>query len=269
MSHFTDTLNPAQKEAVLNYDKPSLIVAGAGSGKTRVLTSRIADMIEQGVHPGSILALTFTNKAAREMRERIEQLVPDGRARYIWMGTFHSVFYRILRQEAGETRFRRQLHDIRHGKQRKPALDHHQGAKPQYRRIQAARHPLPHLAGEKQSRDCRGLRGQHLGSSRRRPAAEASRVLPPSSSNTPGGARPTTPMDFDDLLIYALQSLFRDFPDALEQYRTRFRYILGGRGPGYQLRAVSHRYAAWHKPAPTSAWWATTRRASTPSAEPR
>ena len=80
MSHFTDTLNPAQKEAVLNYDKPSLIVAGAGSGKTRVLTSRIAYMIEQGVHPGSILALTFTNKAAREMRERIEQLVPDGRA---------------------------------------------------------------------------------------------------------------------------------------------------------------------------------------------
>ena len=79
MSHFTDTLNPAQKEAVLNYDKPSLIVAGAGSGKTRVLTSRIAYMIEQGVHPGSILALTFTNKAAREMRERIEQLVPDGR----------------------------------------------------------------------------------------------------------------------------------------------------------------------------------------------
>lgn len=177
MSHFTGyPSTPAQKEAVLNYDKPSLIVAGAGSGKTRVLTSRIAYMIEQGVHPGSILALTFTNKAAREMRERIEQLVPDGRARYIWMGTFHS---RLLPHPAAggrETRFRRQLHDIRHGKQRKPALDHHQGAKPQYRRIQAARHPLPHLAGEKQSRDCRGLCGQHL-VRRRRPAAEASRIL--------------------------------------------------------------------------------------------
>ena len=68
MSHFTDTLNPAQKEAVLHYDAPSLIVAGAGSGKTRVLTSRIAYMIELGIQPGSILALTFSNKAAREMR---------------------------------------------------------------------------------------------------------------------------------------------------------------------------------------------------------
>ena len=75
MSHFTDTLNPAQKEAVLNYDKPSLIVAGAGSGKTRVLTSRIAYMIEQGVHPGSILALTFTNKAAGELRERLSAML--------------------------------------------------------------------------------------------------------------------------------------------------------------------------------------------------
>lgn len=85
-------LNQAQRDAVVNYDSPSLIIAGAGSGKTRVLTSRIAYMIEQGVAPYNILALTFTNKAAEQMRERIAQMLPDGRHRYIRMGTFHSVF---------------------------------------------------------------------------------------------------------------------------------------------------------------------------------
>ncbi len=93
-------LNPAQREAVINYDSPSLIIAGAGSGKTRVLTSRIAYMIEQGVAPHHILALTFTNKAAEQMRERIAQMLPDNRSRYIRMGTFHSVFSRILRENA-------------------------------------------------------------------------------------------------------------------------------------------------------------------------
>lgn len=93
-------LNPAQRAAVEHYDVPSLIIAGAGSGKTRVLTSRIAYMIEQGVAPFNILALTFTNKAAEQMRERIAQMLPDNRSRYIRMGTFHSVFSRILRENA-------------------------------------------------------------------------------------------------------------------------------------------------------------------------
>ncbi len=92
-------LNSAQREAVVNYDYPSLIIAGAGSGKTRVLTSRIAYMIEQGVKPYNILALTFTNKAAAQMRERIEQMI-GSTARHIRMGTFHSVFSRILRENA-------------------------------------------------------------------------------------------------------------------------------------------------------------------------
>ena len=98
-SDLLEGLNPAQHEAVINYDSNSLIIAGAGSGKTRVLTSRIAYMIEQGVAPHNILALTFTNKAAAEMRERITAIV-GGKSRYIRMGTFHSVFSRILRENA-------------------------------------------------------------------------------------------------------------------------------------------------------------------------
>ena len=78
-------LNPAQRTAVVNYDAPSLIIAGAGSGQTRVLTSRIAYMIEQCVAPFTILALTFTNKAAAQMRDRIAQMIPDNRSRYIRM----------------------------------------------------------------------------------------------------------------------------------------------------------------------------------------
>ncbi len=98
-------LNPAQREAVVNYEGPSLIIAGAGSGKTRVLTSRIAYMIGQGVEPYNILALTFTNKAAAQMRERIEGMLPGNRSRYLRMGTFHSVFSRLLRENADKIGF--------------------------------------------------------------------------------------------------------------------------------------------------------------------
>ena len=99
MSKILEGLNPAQREAVINYNTPSLIIAGAGSGKTRVLTHKIALLLEQGYEPWSILALTFTNKAAREMKERIGKIVNNDSARYLWMGTFHSVFLRILRVE--------------------------------------------------------------------------------------------------------------------------------------------------------------------------
>ena len=99
-NEFLRQLNESQQEAVLYNDGASLVIAGAGSGKTRVLTYKIAWLLEQGMRPWQILALTFTNKAAREMKERIGRLVGEEQARYLQMGTFHSVFARILRAEA-------------------------------------------------------------------------------------------------------------------------------------------------------------------------
>ena len=94
------SLNENQRQAVINIDGPSMVIAGAGSGKTRVLTYRIAYMISQGVNPFNILSLTFTNKAAKEMKERIIALLGNSQGSHVWMGTFHSIFSKILRIEA-------------------------------------------------------------------------------------------------------------------------------------------------------------------------
>ena len=100
-----DTLNDAQRKPTLHKDGPLIVIAGAGSGKTRVLTYRIAYLLSQGVDSFSILALTFTNKAAREMKSRIGELVGESEAKNLWMGTFHSVFARLLRSEAEKLGF--------------------------------------------------------------------------------------------------------------------------------------------------------------------
>ena len=100
MIDYQKELNPSQCDAVLYTEGDSMVIAGAGSGKTRVLTYKIAHLLEEGVDPWSILALTFTNKAAGEMKQRIAARVGENRARYLWMGTFHSIFSRILRSEA-------------------------------------------------------------------------------------------------------------------------------------------------------------------------
>ena len=100
-----DTLNEAQRKPTLHKDGPPIVIAGAGSGKTRVLTYRIAYLMSQGVDSFSILALTFTNKAAREMKSRIGELVGESEAKNLWMGTFHSVFARLLRSEAEKLGF--------------------------------------------------------------------------------------------------------------------------------------------------------------------
>ncbi len=99
MDPILSQLNEAQREAVKNIEGPVMVIAGAGSGKTRVLTYRIAYMISQGIDPFNILALTFTNKAAREMKDRMLRLVNNREAGNVWMGTFHSIFARVLRVE--------------------------------------------------------------------------------------------------------------------------------------------------------------------------
>ena len=100
MEKYLSQLNEAQLEPTIQKDGPMIIIAGAGSGKTRVLTYRIAYLMSQGVDPFNILALTFTNKAAREMKDRIATIVGASEAKNLWMGTFHSVFAKILRSEA-------------------------------------------------------------------------------------------------------------------------------------------------------------------------
>lgn len=223
MSHFTDELNPAQKEAVMDYRSPSLIVAGAGSGKTRVLTSRIAYMIEQGVYPGSILALTFTNKAAREMRERIEKLVPDGRSRYIWMGTFHSVFYRILRSEAAKLGFTSDftIYDSSNSESLLSAIIKEfnlntDDYKPRetHSRISLAKNNLV-------TAEAYAANQSFLSEDRQRRKPEFQRIY----TEYVRRCKANNAMDFDDLLLYT-NILFRDFPDVTEFYRGRFRYIL-------------------------------------------
>lgn len=106
MEEYLKELNTQQREAVIYTDGPSLVIAGAGSGKTRVLTYKIVHLLSHGYEPWRILALTFTNKAAREMRERIEALVGSSTASKLWMGTFHSIFARILRQHADRLGFK-------------------------------------------------------------------------------------------------------------------------------------------------------------------
>ena len=100
MQDYLSKLNEAQQQPTTHTDGPLMVIAGAGSGKTRVLTYRIAYLMQQGVDAFSILALTFTNKAAREMKGRIAEIVGESEAKNLWMGTFHSVFARILRAEA-------------------------------------------------------------------------------------------------------------------------------------------------------------------------
>src|SRR6185436_3862813 len=100
MQEYLKDLNERQREAVVHMDGPIMIIAGAGSGKTKVLTTRIAHLMANGVDSFRILALTFTNKAAKEMRERVEHIVGNSDARNLYIGTFHSVFARILRAEA-------------------------------------------------------------------------------------------------------------------------------------------------------------------------
>ena len=218
-----DGLNAAQREAVENYDSASLIIAGAGSGKTRVLTSRIAYMIEQGVAPYHILALTFTNKAAEQMRERIAQMLPDGRSRYIRMGTFHSVFSRILRENADRIGFP-QTFTIYEPTDCKSLL------KTLVRELQLPDEKYkPNMLASRISyaKNCLITPGAYLANTTL--ATEDRRLQIPEFGNIYNlyckRCKQNGAMDFDDLLLQT-NILLRDCPDVLARYQEQFKYIL-------------------------------------------
>ncbi len=215
-------LNPAQREAVINYDGPSLIIAGAGSGKTRVLTTRIAYMLANGVAPSSILALTFTNKAAREMRERIENLVGP-QARYIRMGTFHSVFSRILRENAAQIGFPDSYtiyepNDVKN--LLKSIIKDMQLSEERYKpqavaaRISMAKNSLitpgAYIANATLAAEDREAKMPEIGDIYNEYCRRCKQ----------NGA-----MDFDDLLLQT-NILLRDAPEVLARYQEQFKYIL-------------------------------------------
>ncbi len=215
-------LNRAQYDAVVNYENPSLIIAGAGSGKTRVLTSRIAYMLEQGVKPYNILALTFTNKAAEQMRTRIEQMV-GSTARYIRMGTFHSVFSRILRENAERIGYTQSYtiyepSDCKNliktiCKEMNLADDKYKPAKV-LSRISYAKNclvtPGAYVANSVYAAEDRQMQMPHFGEVYETYCRRCKQ----------NGA-----MDFDDLLLQT-NILLRDCPDVLAKYQQLFQYIL-------------------------------------------
>lgn len=218
-----DALNESQREAVAYNDGPSLVIAGAGSGKTRVLTYKIAYLIQQGMKPWNILALTFTNKAAREMKDRIGALVGARTAQYIYMGTFHSIFARILRKEAevvgytsnftiyDETDSRALLKSIIRDmqlddKQYKPATVHSRISMAKNRLV------LPSLYADDADQRERD-RQARLDETYKIYYAYQNRL------------RQANAMDFDDLLVVTHQ-LFSGHPDICQRYADYFRYVL-------------------------------------------
>ena len=216
-------LNPAQRAAVVNYDSPSLIIAGAGSGKTRVLTSRIAYMIEQGVKPWNILALTFTNKAAEQMRERIAKMLPDNRSRYIRMGTFHSVFSRILRENADRIGFSESftIYDTSDSRNLLKTVIRELNL-PDEKYKPASIASRISLAKNKLITPGAYLANASL-------AAEDRQMQIPEFGNVYNiycqRCKHNGAMDFDDLLLQT-NILLRDCPDVLARYQELFQYIL-------------------------------------------
>jgi len=223
MSDYIRGLNDQQKEAVLHKDGPIMIVAGAGSGKTKVLTTRIAHLLAQGVDAFNILALTFTNKAAKEMKERIEKILGNTSARSLYIGTFHSVFARILRGEAHRIGYPNNftIYDTDDAKSVVKTVinelnldDKHYKPNVVYNRISQAKNSLvgpTEYANDYhiQQEDMRANRpaiGQIY-------AAYAARCFK-------NGA-----MDFDDLLIKMYQ-LLKEHPESLHKFQHKFKYIL-------------------------------------------
>ena len=224
-TNYIDELNESQCAAVTYNDGPSLVIAGAGSGKTRVLTYKIAYLLEQenGYNPWNILALTFTNKAAREMKERIARQVGMERARYLWMGTFHSIFSRILRAEATFIGFTSQftIYDTADSKSLLRSIIKEMGLDEKtYKpgvvqaRISNAKNHLVTPTGYAANKEA--YEGD---------MAAKMPAIRDIYTRYWDRCRQAGAMDFDDLLVYTY-ILFRDFPEVLARYRDQFRYVL-------------------------------------------
>ena len=223
VEEYLNQLNESQREAVVYNEGPSLVVAGAGSGKTRVLTYKIAYLLQLGLPPYSILALTFTNKAAREMKERIAAITGDQTARRLWMGTFHSIFSRILRNEAEHIGYPSNftIYDATDSKSLlKSIIKEMQLDDKVYRlgmvqsRISNAKNSLITYTAYEQNKELvESDMNAKVPLLREIYKRYQSRCLQ-------AGA-----MDFDDLLLQT-NILFRDHPAVLEKYRNFFRYVL-------------------------------------------
>ena len=222
-TNYIEELNRSQCAAVTYNDGPSLVIAGAGSGKTRVLTYKIAYLLENGYNPWNILALTFTNKAAREMKERIARQVGMERARYLWMGTFHSIFSRILRAEAQYIGFTSQftIYDTADSKSLLRSIIKEMGLNEKtYKpgtvqsRISNAKNHLVTPTGYAANKEA--YEGD---------MAAKMPAIRDIYTRYWERCRQAGAMDFDDLLVYTY-ILFRDFPDVLARYREQFRYVL-------------------------------------------
>ncbi len=223
MDQFLGELNESQRAAVLYNDGPSLIIAGAGSGKTRVLTYKIAYLLKNGISPYNILALTFTNKAAREMKDRIARIMGEDIAWRLWMGTFHSIFSKILRREAEKIGFKSNftVYDSQDSKNliksiiKEMSLDD-KIYKPAiiYSRISKMKNALitPELYAVNKNLIEDDIRSK-------RPAIRDIYTIYRNRCRTAGV------MDFDDLLLNTWL-LFQEFPDVITSYRNQFRFIL-------------------------------------------
>lgn len=223
MTDYLDELNESQRAAVLYNEGPSLVIAGAGSGKTRVLTYKIAYLLDNGYEPWSILALTFTNKAAREMKERISRAVGNEKAKYLWMGTFHSVFARILRTEAAALGYSSNftIYDSSDSKSLIKSLLKELNLDEKV-----------YKPGLIQSRISNAK--NHLVSAQAY-AASSEFFRSDSEAKIPAmrdiyiryceRCKQSDAMDFDDLLVNTYL-LFKNHPDICEKYADRFRYVL-------------------------------------------
>lgn len=219
---YLDELNPVQREVVMAYKGPSMVIAGPGSGKTRVLTYRIAYMMQQNIDPFNILSLTFTNKAAREMKERVGKIIGD-EARNLWMGTFHSVFARVLRVEATRLGYPSNftIYDTVDSKsliktivKEKNLNETLYKANIVYNRISSAKNNL--ITADKYKADS-NLTDEDEMSGRSKMSEVYEEYVKRCFKS---GA-----MDFDDLLLKMYQ-LLKKFPEALYKYQSKFQYIL-------------------------------------------